>query len=252
MRAALAVVACLSLACASSAAQDASKSPSPAELSRQATERAKAVKLPPVKQQALNAEQRKRIEETAAGARNRARDELSRLAERQPFTPESAKVAAASSDNPAVPPKTERKLSGRVVVALSSSMPENELQEYMAQLNGNPEALVVMRGFVGGARTVMPTGKLMERVMRKKSAAPKDKYNRVEVVVDPLLYRSLGIDKVPAVVWLPGVTDISHCDGEDFEAAVTVYGTVSVGYALQQINRSGGNVPVDVLKSFGG
>lgn len=239
--------AAVMLAASTTMAQEA-PGPSPAELSEAAMERARNVVLPPIKTPTLSPERRKAIEATADSARNRARDELRRLAEQHPFTPEAA-TPAADDQTGQRPPET---IEGRVVVALSTSMPESELREYMAQLDGQPEALVVLRGFVGGAQRVAPTGEALDRVMRKEAGDPKSRRRRVDVVVDPLLYRALAIDRVPAVVWLPGVSDVSHCDGEDFAAAVTVYGTVSVSYALQQINRHGGDVPADLIKRFGG
>lgn len=247
---AVAVVACLIVGSPWVQADEKS-APNAAQLSKQATERARAVTLPPIKPAELTPEQRQAMQAAAESARNRAKDELSRLAETSPFTP-PAPTDTPSSENPAVEKGQPKNLAGRVVVALSSSMPDSEWAEYMAQLDGKPEALVVLRGFIGGGRTVMETGKLIERVRRVKADLPKGGHRNVEVVVDPLLYRNLGIDKVPAVVWLPGVSEVSHCDGKDFEAAVTVYGTVSVSYALDQINRNGGSVPASILKKFGG
>lgn len=242
-------VAVFAAVCCVASAQSDPK-PSPAELSRQATERARNIKLPTILTPTLTDEQRKAMEASADSARNRARTELSRLAEQHPFT-EAPPVATASSDNPAVS-TASKPLEGRVVVALSSSMPDSELREYMAQLDGKREALVVLRGFIGGAQSVMATGKALDNVMRISQQGATPQRRRVEVVVDPLLYRNLGIDRVPAVVWLPGVSDISHCDGTTFESAVTVYGTASVSYALNQINRNGGAVPADIIKNFGG
>ncbi len=247
---AVAVVACL-IAASNIVAADEQSAPNPAELGQQATERARALNLKQVKPAELTDDQKNAAKAAAESARNRAKDELNRLAETHPFTPGSP-TATASSENPASKKPEGGPVAGRVVLALSSSMPDSEWAEYMAQLDGKREALVVLRGFIGGAQTVMETGKLIERVRRVDAAVAKGKHRSIEVVVDPLLYRSLGIDKVPAVVWLPGVTDISHCDGKGFEAAVTVYGTVSVSFALQQINRNGGNVPADILKKFGG
>jgi type-F conjugative transfer system pilin assembly protein TrbC len=242
-------VAALVLAITPAFAQEQTQ-PDPAALAKQATERARAMNVPKMSTPVLTDEQRKAIETSADSARNAARAQLSKLAEEHPFTPAPANKDAPPSDNLAVP--APRELAGRVVVALSSSMPESEWREYMAQLDGKPEAIVVLRGFVGGATTVEPTGKLIERAARKIADNPKGGRRKLEVVVDPILFKSLGIDRVPAVAWLPGVNEVSHCDGKVFETAVTVYGTASVSYALQQINRNGGNVPAEVIKSFGG
>lgn len=223
---------------------DAAKPDVPA-LAQEALERSRAQPVQP-KIGTYDEAQRGHVRDVADGARQRARAALDELAVRSPFTPKPDTAADAAGL-----PKPKAPLAGRVVVALSSSMPDQMWRDYMAQLDGHPEAIVVLRGFVGGARTVTPTGALIERVRRNEPAEPRGRHRVVDVVVDPLLYRSLGIDRVPAVVWLPGVNDISHCEDRVFEAAVTVYGAVSVGYALEQIDRNGGSVPTAVLQAFG-
>lgn len=143
------------------------------------------------------------------------------------------------------------KLQGRLVVALSSSMPEQMIRDYFAQLAGHPEAVVVLRGFVGGAQRIGPTGSLMERLMRRTTDRA-DGHHVVDVLVDPLLYRQLGIDRVPAVAWLDGVEDISHCDQEDYDAAFVVYGATTVAAALKAASDQGARVPRDVVARFRG
>lgn len=180
-----------------------------------------------------------RVKQLADEAQAKGRVELQRLREAQ-----GAAVAANEEDE-----KPSAPVKGRLVVALSSSMPEAMLKDYMAQLDGHPEAIVVLRGFVGGAQSVGPTGKLMERVMRKASDRSAG-HQAVRSVVDPILYRQLGIDKVPAVAWLDGVQDISHCDQEDFDAAFVVYGATTVGAALKAAAAKGAKIPKDVVQRF--
>lgn len=186
-----------------------------------------------------------RVKRSADIGRNRAKDELASLAAKSGSAPGS--VAAA-----AVGESARQDMKGRLVLAVSSSMPEQMLREYMAQLDGHPEAIVVMRGFVGGASKVVPTGLLIEKIRQLVPGSREKGHRNVQVVVDPLVFRSLGIDQVPAVAWLPGVKDLAHCDGEVLKAAVVVYGAVKVTAALDRINREGGNVPADLIKRMGG
>lgn len=139
------------------------------------------------------------------------------------------------------------KPKGRLVVALSSSMPVNEVKSYMAQLDGRSEPIVVMRGFIGGATKVRPTGQWL---MQTREKPQKNGYYEVESVVDPLVYRQLGIESVPAVAWLPGVTELSHCDEEDYNAAVVVYGVMSIADTLKVANKHGANIPADVIAKY--
>ena len=220
--------------------------PDPRELAEQAQRRAAGIAVQVMPMQ-LTPQQLQEVHATADTGTARAKGELQRLAEQHPYTPEAkaAAVEAANAD-PAAP------LQGRVVIALSSSVPETVWRELIAQVDGKREAIIVLRGFVDGAHAVAPTGFLIERVRRKDPNDKRGGYRMVDVVVDPLLYRNLGIEQVPAFAWLPDVTDISHCNGDTFDKAVTVVGNVSVGYALSEINRNGGKVPPEVLKKFGG
>lgn len=217
----------------------------PRELAEQAQRRAAGIAVQ-VKPMQLTPQQMQEIHAAADSGTARAKGELQKLAEQHPYTPapKAAAVEAANAD-PAAP------LQGRVVIALSASVPETVWRELIAQVDGKREAIIVLRGFVNGAHAVAPTGLLIERVRRKNPSDKKGGYRMVDVVVDPLLYRNLGIEQVPAFAWLPDVTDISHCDGDTFDKAVTVVGNVSVGYALGEINRNGGKVPPEVLKKFG-
>lgn len=182
-----------------------------------------------------------RVKALAEQAQARSRVELQALIERNGGESESP----ADEDSQDAP-----KVAGRLVVALSSSMPEQMMRDYFEQLSGHPEAVVVLRGFVGGAEKVAPTGKLMERLMRKTSDRAAG-HHAVEVLVDPLLYRQLGVDRVPAVAWLDGVEDISHCDQEDYDAAVVVYGATTVSAAMKEASKLGARVPKDLLKRLG-
>ena len=191
-------------------------------------------------------EDTERVKRSADIGRNRAKDELASLAVKSGAAPGSIAAAAVGEAAAA------KDVKGRLVLAISSSMPEQMLREYMAQLDGHPEAIVVMRGFVGGASKVVPTGMLIEKVRQLVPGKREKGHRSVQVVVDPLVFRSLGIDQVPAVAWLPGAKDLAHCDGEVLKAAVVVYGAVKVTAALERINREGGNVPADLIKRMGG
>jgi type-F conjugative transfer system pilin assembly protein TrbC len=157
-------------------------------------------------------------------------------------------VLADERGSARTPVKPAPVLSGRLVIALSSSMPEATLREYMRQLDGVSEAIVVLRGFIGGARTVKPTGLWIEDMRRRDPTCHTCGHRRVEVVVDPLLYRSLAINKVPAVAYLPGVQDLKHCDAETLQAVPVAYGAVSVSAALKQLTKDGAAIPAELIE----
>ena len=220
------------------------KEPTPSQLGEQAKKRAKDYKfnfeIPKV-------ENPEHVKSVAEQGRKRGAAELERMAaERQ------RQDALAAGKKPEDVEK-QAPLAGRVVVAVSASMPETMLRDYLVQMDGVREGMVIMRGFVGGSQNVVkPTGALFERVSRMKPSDPRGGHRATEVSIDPLLFRDLGIDQVPAVAWLPGVTDVRHCDREVFKATTVVFGGVSVEAALREINRNGGDVPEAVIKKFRG
>ncbi len=220
----------------------AADAPDVVELANTARERAAQVTPPSVRN---NAPDQERVRALAEQARARGREVL-------PATRAAIDAATGMAASSTQSPTARAPLAGRVVVALSSSVPEAMWRDYLAQLDGHPEAVVVLRGFVGGARTIRPTGQLVERLRRNVANDPQQGHRNVEVLVDPLLYTALGIDRVPAVAWLPGVQDIRHCDQETYAAATVVYGAVAVEAALKTIHQRGGRIPATVQRAFAG
>lgn len=199
---------------------------------------------PQVKVPAYDRERVKALSDTAT---KRGAAELDRLRAKQAALADAAGTANGVGAEPNAPI-----LAGRVVVALSSSMPEAMLTTYMQQLDRRRESLVVLRGFVGGAHQARPTGLLMERIRRKVAGDQKSGHYLVETVVDPLFFRQLGIEQVPAVVYLDKVQSLAHCDQEDYSKATVVYGAVSVEAALKEARKAGAAVPDSVIAQYRG
>lgn len=191
---------------------------------------------------------RERIKALSETATKRGSAELDRLrAKHGGFGDDAADTSAGDPSGSGSPV-----LAGRVVVALSASMPESMLTSYMQQLDRRRESLVVLRGFVGGAHQVRPTGVLMEKIRRKVAGDKTGGHYLVETVVDPLFFQQLGIDKVPAVAYLDGVQSLAHCNEEDYSKATVVYGAVSIEAALKEARKAGASVPDSVIAKYRG
>lgn len=194
---------------------------------------------------------RARVKALADQANKRGEAEFARLKAKGALGTEN--LSPPDGDAAAGESRVARKpVEGRVVVALSSSMPEAMLASYMLQLDRHPESLVILRGFVGGAQKVRPTGLLMEKIRRKRAGDSRGDHYAVETVVDPMVFTQLGIDQVPAVAYFHGVQELSHCDEEDYSKAVVVFGAVSVEAALREARKAGARVPESVLASYRG
>jgi len=213
------------------------------ELAQQAAKR--ATESVPVAIATPSEEEKKRVEALSNLAIERGRQALHDWELKQPQTKSGnsmlntgAKANAGVEDIAGGPVSP-----GRLIVALSSSMPLTMVHDYMQQLSGIPEAVVVLRGFIGGAHTVAPTGKWIEEVRRTKPDCVRCEHYKVQVLVDPLIYRDLQIEQVPAIAYAPGVTEISHCDGKSLKGVQIVFGAISVEAAVKALADGGTAIP---------
>ena len=235
------------------AAVSVSAAEDPARLAEQAREAARQVQLDITPSDNID---RERVARIAAAGIERGREQFERqAAERRARTDvqvviseEGLQVKAPATGSADASPPT---LAGRLVVAISTSMPMEQVRAYARQLDGVPEGILVLRGFVGGAHSVKPTVEWIERALRKQPDDEMGGHYRVEVVVDPLAYRMLGITKVPAITFLPGVQDLRHCDAEELSTARLAYGAVSVRGALDAL-RPAITVPTRLEEQLGG
>jgi len=121
-----------------------------------------------------------------------------------------------------------------VYVFVSQSVPLQTLRNYAAGMAAQkskgitPE--MVFRGFVGGAKKIAPTARLIGKIIRVDSDCDTSTNQcdtwPVPVTVDPLKFRKFGIKKVPAIVLDQGAK----------KEPLIVYGDVSVEYAIQKFN----------------
>lgn len=219
------------------------------DLVKDAQERAKQVQITA---QPAPWEDTARVERDAEEANRNGRAALEAMLAKRAGAAQSTPVGATADDATAKPANPPAKLPGRLVVALSSSMPEAQLNAYFRQLDRVPEAVVVLRGFIGGARTVQPTGQWIERMRRTRPDCVECAHFRVETVVDPLAYRNLKITRVPAFAYLAGVETLSHCDEDDWGRAEVVYGATTVRAALEALARRDARVPQELIHRLGG
>lgn len=216
---------------------------------KDAQERAKSVEI---KAEPKKWEDEARVERAAEAANQQGRKALEAMLAKRAAPAQSTPVGEAKAGEAAKDKTRPPKVPGRLVVALSSSMPEVQLREYFRQLENVPEAIVVLRGFIGGARTVQPTGQWIERIRRTKPDCVECTHYSVETVVDPLTYRNLKITRVPAFSYLPNVESLSHCDEDDWGNADVVYGATTVRAALEALARSDSRVPKELIRRLGG
>ena len=140
----------------------------------------------------------------------------------------------------------------RVYIFVSSSMPLQTVRNYAASVSRMRDARVtmVMRGFVGGMTKIQPTIDFVSGVLKEEPscmfADGECRMRPVSLVVDPLLFRRYGIDRVPAVVYVRGIksADAALSEGDMKNTSVTdsytVIGDASLEYILEMIGRESG------------
>lgn len=142
--------------------------------------------------------------------------------------------------------------SERVYLFVSSSMPLQTLRNYassVARLHDS-KVVMVMRGFVGGMTKIQPTIDFVSSVLKEDSSCAFTErecpMRMVNLVVDPLLFRRYGIERVPAVVFVRGVNSVDAALSEgdvkntNIAASYTVFGDASLEYILETIGRESG------------
>lgn len=162
--------------------------------------------------------------------------------------------------------KQKLRQTERIYILISSSMPLETIRAYVkdAATIGDRNIVFVMRGFVDGMKYIIPTIKFAAKSMFvEKDCNPLKsdcKGYTVGFQVDPNIFRRYGVQKVPAVIYVPNITvsDPEMSEGIDRNAKVpdyyVVYGDASLHYLLEQIHKETKSIPIksimEVLKKI--
>lgn len=140
--------------------------------------------------------------------------------------------------------------SERLYVFVSSSIPLVALRAMATDLARlkDPNVVIVLRGFVGGAKLIGPTSTLVAKIIAddpdclasgKADCAMKP----INIEIDPLLFRRYGIGRVPAIAFVRNVmvrnTEASEgiMENADSGDAWIVYGDASIRYSIELLRR---------------
>lgn len=128
----------------------------------------------------------------------------------------------------------------QLVMFVSSSMPIETLRNYARDLS-KVGGVMVMRGTVGGISKMVDTITLTRSVLNANPTCEgaNCKMWGTEMLIDPMLFRIYGIEKVPALIYQPDMNIQSYCDGLENvnKASIVVYGDASVRTLLERMNR---------------
>ncbi|PTR12611.1 MULTISPECIES: type-F conjugative transfer system pilin assembly protein TrbC [unclassified Novosphingobium] len=140
------------------------------------------------------------------------------------------------------------------VIFASSSMPLDELRAYAAQLEP-VGGVIAFRGMPGGLTRIGPMAKLTAQMLRLDPGCegPACVMRKVQVIVDPLVFRQHGVTRVPALTLIPGDPTQPYCEREDNSphGNHVVYGDTALSGLLDEYARLGGQDEVrDVQTSL--
>ena len=137
----------------------------------------------------------------------------------------------------------------RIYLFISSSMPLQTVRNYVASVArlNDSNIILVMRGFIEGMTKIQPTISFIGTVLQRDPACnPLEgecEMLTAALVVDPLLFRRYGIDRVPAVVYARGLKaeDSGLSEGDTRNTAIanshTVYGDAGLEYIIEKLQR---------------
>lgn len=105
----------------------------------------------------------------------------------------------------------------RIYLMLSASVPLATARNMIRDAARLDQAVVVMRGFIGGARQVQPTVAQIARWLRLDPACegPDCAMQPIQVQVDPMLFRRYQVEAVPALVVASGIDYPGFCSEGD-------------------------------------
>lgn len=133
------------------------------------------------------------------------------------------------------------------VLFASSSMPLSQLRAYAVQLE-LVSGVIAFRGMVGGMGRVGPMAKLIAQALRLDPGCegPACAMRKVQVIVDPLIFRQHDVRQVPALTLIPGDPTRPYCEREEDSerGAHLVYGDASLSALLDEYARLGGKEEV--------
>ncbi|MGI9296688.1 MAG: type-F conjugative transfer system pilin assembly protein TrbC [Gammaproteobacteria bacterium] len=137
-----------------------------------------------------------------------------------------------------ISPATEP-TGARFYVFVSSSMGIDSVNHYAAQASKIPGAVLVMRGFIGGAKKTKPTMQFIGSSLKKDRNCQGWDCPQwpIGMQIDPLAFQRFGVERVPAFAIEPNPFVEGYCEAEPDElqhdpTRHVLYGSVSVEWAV--------------------
>ena len=152
---------------------------------------------------------------------------------------------------PPIPSASADYTDVHLLVFISSSMPEETIRSYMEAVGEiNRWTVFVLRGFVDDETSIMPTLKWVQKILcnGEKPGSPSCIARTVDV--NPVLFRTFGIEMVPAFVVIEEGT-IESCSPDAFQGKFFVsYGDADLTYHLSRASKKGSKWAEKLLRAL--
>lgn len=142
---------------------------------------------------------------------------------------------------------TRKKRAGakdRLYVFISKTIPLETLRNYARDLEKVPGGVMVLRGFIENGRKLAPTARFVASILRKDRDCEglQCEMRRVEIQIDPFLFRKYQVTRVPAVTFEENLNPEGYCSVNVAELVADtnmslVQGDAALLYAVETMYR---------------
>lgn len=139
------------------------------------------------------------------------------------------------------------------IAFVSSSVPLSTLRNYAAQLEAVGGHLI-FRGVPGGMAELTPFIQYSMQILKHDLACDGAgcPLRNVGILIDPLLFRNLGITRVPAFSLVKSDIFQSYCQRQDETPSIAAvsYGDIHLSGHLEELERLGASEAEPLLRAF--
>lgn len=144
----------------------------------------------------------------------------------------------------------------KLYILISSSIPDQIIRNFMMSVSSvNDQTVFVLRGFVGGMKTVQTTLDYIRGILCDKKEFGDPQCISALVDIHPGIFKTFGIEKVPAVIYLSAGAEYPGCGAEglgNLEDAVISYGDAPIELHLKKMEEGVKNLGIkEEIRQFG-
>lgn len=104
----------------------------------------------------------------------------------------------------------------KLFILISSSIPDQIVQNFMRSTSSvNDQTVFVLRGFIGGMETIQATLEYVRGILCDDKEFGDPQCIQALVDINPGIFETFSVEKVPAVIYLPSGAKYPGCGSEE-------------------------------------